>query len=745
MNNGAGSDTATVALVGNPNTGKSTLFGALLGVRQRVGNYPGVTVDKEVGRLERDGQSWTLIDLPGTYSLAPRSPDEMVAIDVLLGRDGVPAPDVVLCVIDASNLERNLYLVSQVLELGRPAVVALTMKDVAHEHGVEIDVDRLARRLGLPVVPVRADRGIGLEVLWKALTAAAGGAVLALRESLFPASFCRETDQLAEVLDGNNGHRLGGPLPRYLVERLLLDTSGYFERYITGGGDHRVHDALRAARSRLADEGCPVPAVEAVARYGWVAHVVEGALFRPAEYVPTLSDRIDVVLTHRVWGTLILAVVMLSMFNAVFTWAEVPMGWVETGVAALAGLVEKGMPEGALRSLLAEGVIGGIGSVIMFLPQIAILFFFLAMLEECGYLARAAFLMDRMMARLGLSGRSFIPLLSSFACAIPGVMAARVIESRRDRLTTILIAPFMSCSARLPVYTLMTAAFIPARSVLGGLVGLRGLTLFAMYAVGIVAAAATAAVLKRSLLREETPPFVMELPPYRWPSPVVVAHRVVERAWDFLHSAGTLILSISVVMWAALYYPRLPASEAAPYLAERQQIEATQGTADPTTDQAAALASIDGRLHGAQRRQSLLGRTARWVEPLFQPLGWDWRIGSAVLASFPAREVVVASLGVVFDAGKGDDAGRLDEALRAATWEGTQRPLFNIPVALSVMVFFALCAQCASTLTVMRRETGSWIWPAFSFLYMTSLAYVAALVVYQVGIRLLAGAEGGGG
>jgi ferrous iron transport protein B len=736
----------TVALIGNPNTGKSTLFGALSGARQRVGNYPGVTVEKKLGRMTHDGRRWTLVDLPGTYSLVPRSPDEMVAIDVLLGRRGdVPPPDVVLCVVDASNLERNLYLISQVLELGRPAVVALTMVDVAAARGLKVDAARLSRNLGVPVVPVRGDRKVGLDALRTALAGAAGqgqghgnGQTGSERESPFPGAFRDEVARLGAALAASTGPAL----PRYLVERLLLDTGGYFERHVLDGDRPGFRDALRSSRTRLAEAGCPIPAVEAVARYGWVAQVVEGVVSRSDEPVVTAGDRIDALLTHRLWGTLALAVAMLVVFNAVFAWAELPMRWIEDGVKLLSGLVESGLAEGPFRALLVDGVIGGIGSVVIFLPQIVILFFFLAVLEDCGYLARAAFLMDKLMARVGLSGKSFIPLLSSFACAIPGVMATRVIEDRRDRLTTILIAPLMSCSARLPVYTLLIAAFIPARSYLGGLLGLRGLTLFAMYLLGILVAAAAALVLKRTLLRGGTPPFVMELPAYKWPSPRVVVSRMVERGWDFLSNAGTLILAVSVVMWAALYFPRLPDGASAPLQAERRRLQAEldgQSRADPdkVADLEAELAAVSDRLDGAQKRQSFLGRAGRLVEPVVRPLGWDWRIGSAVIASFPAREVVVATLGVIFDVGQAEaEDRRLGDALRSATWHDTGRPLFNVPVALSVMVFFSLCAQCASTLAVIRRETGHWGWPALSFAYMTVLAYVGALVTYQVGMLI---------
>ena len=360
---------------------------------------------------------------------------------------------------------------------------------------------------------------------------------------------------------------------------------------------------------------------------------------------------------------------------------------------------------GALRSLLVNGVIGGVGAVLAFLPQILILFGFLALLEDCGYMARTAYLMDRLMVRVGLSGKSFIPLLSSFACAVPGVMATRVVENERDRLTTILVAPLLTCSARLPIYALLIAAFIPEQSYVGGLLNLQGLTLAALYLLGIVAAVVVALVLKRTILRGRTPPFLMELPSYKWPSPRTVLFRMTERGWVFLRCAGTLILAVSILVWAALYYPHDPAAT-----------------------------------HQQQQRNSYLGRAGQVIEPAVKPLGWDWRIGCAVLASLPAREVVVATLGVMYhldhepDAEAGRGSEQWSAKLHSVTWDGTDQPVYNIPVALSIMVFFALCAQCAATLAVIRRETNSWRWPAFTFTYMTTLAYVAALVTYQVGM-----------
>lgn len=765
--------TVVVALVGNPNTGKSTLFSALAGVRQQVGNYPGVTVEKKVGHLVDHGHQFELVDLPGTYSLAPRSPDEMVTVDVLLGRRADQAPpNVVLCIVDASNIERNLYLVSQVLELGLPTVVALNMADVAAQKGVVIDVPRLRERLGVTVIETQANRRRGLRELKRALADVSGRPVLP-PASPFPERFQQEVQRLEEWLadrqpknqphlssvawptsasgkargamtatDESQGHVR---LPRFLVERLLLDTNGYLEGSLLNGLRPELSAELKKARVDLSAAGMPVPAVEAMARYGWVGRILEGVVTRPTEHLVTATDRIDRVLTHKWWGTLVFALVMLAVFSSIFVVAEYPKSLIDAVMQWLAKGIEGHMAEGPLRSLLVDGVIGGVGGVIAFVPQIMFLFFFIAVLEDCGYMARAAYLMDKLMVRVGLSGKSFIPLLSSFACAIPGVMAARVIENRRDRLTTVLVAPLMSCSARLPVYTVLIGAFIPEQAWAGGLVKLQGLTLFGMYLLGIVTAAVVALLLKSTLLRGPTPPFVMELPTYKWPSASLVLYRMVERGWAFIRRAGTLILAVSIVTWALLYYPHDAERVEGPYRSRQTAIEAERDKLPENDPQRSEmdeqLAHIDAEIAGAYQRQSILGRAGHVIEPVVRPLGWDWRIGCAAIASFPAREVVIGTLGVIYnlgqvDVGEAEGQTQLQSALVAARWEGTDRPVFNIPVALSMMVFFALCAQCAATLAVIRRETNSWRWPAFTFVYMTTLAYVGALITYQVGSLL---------
>jgi len=731
MNKAVGTKTVRVALVGNPNTGKSTLFTALAGVRQRVGNYPGVTVEKKLGHLRHGEQRFELIDLPGTYSLAPRSPDEMLTVNVLLGRrDNVAPPDVVLSIVDASNLERNMFLLSQVLSLGLPTVVALNMVDLAHERKIEIDTAELAERLGVPVIAVQANRRIGLEQLKEALVQAAGKSPPP--HDPFPASFQQEVRELGNWLATRQ------PLPHFLVERLLLDGDGYLEEELLNGAASEGVEKLRAARSSLAAAGCPTPAVEAMARYGWISRLLEGVVRRPDVHQATTSDRIDAVLTHKLWGTFVFAAAMTVLFSSIFILAVPLMDAIDEAIGAVANALETTMPESALRSLIVDGVIGGVGAVVIFLPQILVLFLIIGILEDCGYMARAAFLMDRLMAGVGLSGKSFIPLLSSFACAVPGIMATRVIENRRDRLTTILIAPLMSCSARLPVYVILIGAFVPPTHYLGGIVGLQGLVLLAMYSIGIMVAIGVAWLLKKTLLRGETPPFVLELPSYKVPSLRTVAFRMVERGWAFLARAGTVIFAVTIVIWGLAYYPRSDARVAADIAAQRATI-AHDPAAVAMFDDPENMAKLKASLH---QRYSFLGRAGQWIEPVVRPLGWDWRIGCAVIASFPAREVVMGVLGVIYhlgpevDVASEGDQSRLQEKLRAARWDGSGEPVYHLPVALSIMVFFALCAQCAATLAVIRRETNSWRWPVFTFVYMTTLAYLGALVTYQIGIRL---------
>jgi ferrous iron transport protein B len=720
-----------VALVGNPNTGKSTLFNALAGMHARVGNYPGVTVEKKVGRVRWEGRSIDLIDLPGTYSIAPRSPDELVSVDVLLGRQpDIGQVDAVICIADASNLERHLYLASQLLDLGVPLVLVLNIWDAVERHGLTINVEGLRERLGVPIVVTEAHRRKGIDALRAAVLQVVADAPPSAPR-LFPPPFYEECGRLEQLLD-----RLEvADVPYFLRERMLLDAGGTIEERYLRRTDGQVAGFLTEARSRLAAAGYPVATLEAERRYAWARDVLQGVVTAPPQRRTTATDRIDALLTHHVGGLVAFALVMLLVFQTIYFGAEPLMDACEAGQEWVKGLVATAIAPGPLQSLLADGVVAGVGGVLVFLPQIALLFLFIALLEDCGYMARAAYMMDRAMAPLGLSGRSFLPLMSSFACAVPGIMATRVIDSHRERMVTILIAPLMSCSARLPVYILLTAAFVPATSYLGGLLTLQGLVLFAMSSLGLLVAIPTAWALRRTFFRGEASAFVMELPEYKVPSARLVLHRVYDRSMAFVTRAGTLIFATTILVWAAGYFPG--------DRSELQRIDAELAALESAPDNditAAERERLQEQRNAASAeliRGSLLGRAGRALEPAVKPLGWDWRIGVGVLASFPAREVIIGTLGTIYSLG-GDvdeETPGLREAIKASKWPDG-RPVCNVPVALSIMVFFALCAQCASTLMVIRRETNSWRWPAFCFAYMTALAYVGALVTYQVGMAV---------
>ncbi len=748
-----------VALLGNPNTGKSTVFTALVGVHQRVGNYPGVTVEEKRGYFRDGTRGYEVVDLPGLYSLSPRSPDEMVAVDVVLSRRPELQPvRAIICLVDASNLERHLFLVSQVLELGLPTVIALNMFDIARAQGLRIESGKLAARLGVPVVPMEAHRRRGLGELKRALAAVLSEGNSRPAFSPLPLPIQQEVDwlekrykaaaeSLAELPAKPRGKfSFYPPLARYLIERLLVDAEGYLGQTILPQCPASFVEDLRLARERLEGLGIDLASAEVNSRFAWVQQVLDGVLHRPKERVITWTDRLDAILTHRFWGLIIFLLVMVVLFQTVFQGAQPFTDAIQWLVGWLALQVTTILPPGALQSLLVDGVLSGVGSVISFLPQILILFFFIGILEDWGYLARAAYLMDRWLSRIGLSGKSFIPLLCSFSCAVPGIMATRVIEQPGDRLTTILVAPLMTCSARLPVYTLLIAAFIPAdKSFLGGFINLQGLVLLGLYLLGITAAVCVAMALKGTVFAGRTPPFLMELPHYKWPSPQTVLLRMAERGWVFVKTAGTIILAVAIVVWAALYYPRnSEAVEKDPAVIKLKTELGQISSDDPRYGE--LQGELEKAIVSGYQRQSFLGRFGQLIEPVFWPLGWDWRIGCAVIASFPAREVVVATMGVIFQLGEveeleslesGEQLDYLRAKLAEARWEQTGQPLFNIPVALSIMVFFAFCAQCAATLAVIRRETNSWRWPVFTFVYMTTLAYVAAMITYQLGIVLL--------
>jgi ferrous iron transport protein B len=706
---------ASIAVVGNPNSGKSTLFNRLTGLRQRIGNYPGVTVERHIGTLRVGDSSLELIDLPGTHALSAHSLEEKIAVDVILGHmEGTSPPDGVLAVVDSTNLYQGLYLVQQLLELERPLVVALTMSDAAELQGLRIDYEALSRRLGgVPVCPVVATTGQGVDRLREVL------ADITNIGAPVPGQTWPELTAAARELSANADE----PMRLAEVERLLIDGPSESRRGFMARLGEGAPAKLEELREHLFG-GEPPLAMEARLRYQWVREVLNDVVQQaPAFY--GLQARITAFLNRPIPGTIGLFVVMAIVFQAVFAWATPIMDLIDAGSASLGASITAALGDNAFSSLLSDGVVAGVGSVIIFLPQILILFLFIILLEDSGYLARAAYLMDRAMRSVGLSGQSIIPMISSFACAVPGIMATRVIPNRRDRIATILAAPFMTCSARLPVYALLIAAFVPAHKV--GFLNLQGLILFGLYMFGIVMGVLTALLMRKTALRGPKPPFALMLPEFRRPNVRTVLIQLLGRAKVFLYRAGTVIFAVAVVIWALAYYPRSDSVE--PYVATQiQQAEATL-TGDELE---AALSDIDNRAAAMQLEQSWLGRAGHFVEPVFRPLGWDWRVSSAVIAGFPAREVVVAVLGTVYAVGDDAEEATLSERLRSAQWPDGSL-VFTLPMVIGLLIFYACCLQCAATLAVIRRETNTWGWPVFAWVYMTSIGYLGALIAFQLG------------
>jgi ferrous iron transport protein B len=750
-----------VVLCGNPNCGKTTLFNALTGLRAKVGNYPGVTVERKEGRLLHAPKEpgVTVLDLPGTYSLSPQSLDEQIARDVLFHRvAGVPPPDLVVVVVDASNLQRNLYFATQVIELGYPTLVALNMVDVARENGHEIDAASLEKELGAPVFPLVASRGDGVEELRiKILSTGAR-----TRAPILPRHFCALPGPLTAEITS-----LAGSLIRAFpescfqsrVEALLLLSD---EKFIPLSGAHypeAIRTAVVAARGRLESQRVDWRSVAIESRYAHIAEIETTVTTSTGGPKESLSDRMDRVLTHKVWGVAIFIAVMALLFQSIFTFAKFPMDWLSSGVDALGGWVATLLPPGALNTLLVSGVIKGVGAVIVFLPQILLLFLFISLLEDSGYMARAAFLMDRLMSKVGLHGKSFIPMLSSFACAIPGIMATRTIESPKDRLVTILVAPLMSCSARLPVYTVLIAATIPDKK-LFGFWNLSGITMLSMYLLGIVVALLMAWLFKKTLLKGPTPMLIMELPPYKRPVPHVVLRHMWDRSKLFLRRAGTVILGINILLWFLATYPKDPdikvrydservrwLSAVVPSVKSPDDVErglaelaARQGTTNgwdiSEAKVFATMNQLDKEEAGARLRHSFAGRLGRVIEPAIAPLGFDWKMGIGIVASFAAREVFVSTMAVVYNLGDFDKSEAATARLATLMRQEMRpdgAPVYSTLVAVTLMVFYVFALQCVSTVAIVRRETNSWKWPVFQWLYMGALAWVLAFLTYQGG------------
>ncbi len=697
-----------VVLVGNPNSGKTTVFNALTGLRQKVGNYPGVTVEKKTGSMtDNHGRVIKLHDLPGLYSLIPKSLDDKISVDILTGRSPhLKSVKLIVLVADASNLNRSLYLITQITELGAPVVLALNMMDAAESKGTRINTKEMANELGVEVLPVVAKKGQGIAELRSKIIE-----LLAQEKDKQAHTALPVTDAVQQAAQpvGEYIQRVHGlSVQASLAEAYRIISN---DNALQGWLSHtngRKQDATELsslatdARAQLDAQSVTWQMLETNSRYRLVDHIFQKAVQPNLKQGRSHSEKVDIVLTHRLVGPLIFVAILALIFQSIFLWAEIPTQAIESVMVWLGQQAALILPEGILQDLILDGAIAGVGAVLVFMPQIMFLFFFLSLLEDSGYMARAAFIFDRFMRAAGLSGRSVIPLLSSFACAIPGIMATRTIQSSRDRIITIMIAPFMSCSARLPVYALMIGAFIPPYYVLG-IFSLPALTLLSMYMIGILAALGTAVLLKKLTGRQtKESSFVMELPPYRLPSLRWTSLQMWERAKIFVTDAGKIIFAMSIVLWALAYFPR-----------------------PDNPNEVSGSTAI---------RQSYAGRLGQAMEPVIRPLGFDWKMGIGLITSFAAREVMVSTMATIYNVEGGNETSvTLREALKRDRDPITGQAVYTPLVALSLMVFFVLACQCMSTVAIVKRETNSWRWPVTMIVYMTVMAYIGSFIVYQGG------------
>jgi len=694
-----------IALAGNPNAGKTTIFNALTGAKQKVGNYPGVTVERKEGFFKLGDLRVRVIDLPGTYSLTSYSPEEVIARRVIVEEK----PEVVIDIVDASNLERNLYLTMQLFELGVPVILVLNMMDDAKKKGLEIDVKKLSEKLGIPVVPMIGHKRVGLEELFDVLEKVLNREIVPLpREDIlfYPPEIRRLIRRLEDYIV-SQGVDLSGYPARWLALKALEgdeEVLKFLKERLGEGIEKELERARKEVQSLLGDEP---ESVLAEARYLSIQELLKDVLRKTPR--KTLTDYIDAIVCHRILGLPIFILVMALLFQAVYAWSTPFMDLIDAFFAWLGENLAGMLGEGMLKSLLVDGIIGGVGGVLVFLPQIVFLFFLISLLEDSGYMPRAAFVVDRLLKPLGLNGKSFVPLLSCFACNIPGIMATRTIENYRQRLLTILAAPFMSCSARLPIYTLLIGAFIPDKK-LFGIWNLKGAVLLAIYLVGILAAVVTVLVFRAFTLKGEPTPFLMELPPYRFPTLKSVLIHMWNRAVLYVRKAGTVILAISIVMWALFTFPQNPSLS--------KDYEALKAKARSPEE----VAALENQEAFERLAKSYAGRFGKLIEPLIKPLGFDWRIGIALTSAFAAKEVLVATLGQIYALGEAtEDEVSLLESIR-------KDPVFNPITAIGLMLFSLLMVPCMATLPVIRMETGGWRWPAIIVCWTLFMAWTVTFV-----------------
>ena len=684
-------DSHWVALVGNPNCGKTAIFNLLTGLHQKVSNYPGITVEKKEGTVYAQGdKTFNLLDLPGTYSLSAESFDEQIVSDqVLSWAKGENPPAVIVSVVDASNLSRNLYLTTQLLDLDIPTIVVLNMMDQLKDSS-QIEIQKLKKELGVSaVVPISAKMNWGLDALKSAI-----------QKSLVNLA---QTNHQSQWINQDISHQI----------KLLIEPHFSSSKFAAAHALRRIsrneslngeNSNIEAIRNSILELGYNTDTLEATLRYKWIDGILPFVQpkIRTKIQKETRSERWDKILTHPWMGPAIFMAILYFIFQSIFTWALIPMDWIQAGIDNIAIFVLSNMSPGMLRDILVEGIIGGVGAIVIFLPQILILSFFLTVLEDTGYMARVAFMLDKSMTKMGLHGKSILPLMSAYACAIPGIMSTRTIDSWKERLVTILILPLMSCSARLPVYTLLISAFIPPITV-GGYFNLQGLTLVVMYFLGTVTALILAKIFSRFIKEKSSSSFVMELPPYRVPITRSVIRQVFIRGKLFLVNAGKIIMAISILLWFLASYPKVDSS----------------------------LTDVNPIHH------SYAGKIGHAMEPVIRPLGFDWKIGIGLLTSFAAREVMVSTMATIYNVeDRGDETVNLREAMRNDVDEKTGVPVYTPLIALALMVFYVFAAQCMATFAIVRQETNSWKWPLFMIAYLTILAYAGAFIVYRGGLLL---------
>lgn len=696
-----------VALVGNPNTGKSTLFNRLTGLNQKIGNFPGITVDKKTGFTKLEGgKDAEIIDLPGTYSLYPKSADESIVFQVLADQKNNSHPDVIVLVTDASNLKRNMLLYSQVADLGIPMILALNMIDLSAKQGIEINLDKLAEKLGIQVVSISARNNIGIDKLKNAI-----------------ANTTKIATQLQEV-DLN----FLAPEAINAIKAKLNSDNDYYALQVLHQHEHltffteKEQEEIEEIEQSNHFESAKIQAAETIARYKHLSTILADVVVdKGTEKKFSFSDKLDAVLTHKVWGFAIFLFILFVIFNAIFAWSSYPMDWIESGFGFITELGHEYLPAGMLTDLLLDGVIAGLGGIFVFIPQIAILFAFISILEDTGYMARVTFMMDKIMSKVGLNGKSVVPMIGGLACAVPSIMAARNIENWKDRIITILVTPLVSCSARLPVYILIISLIIPQKHVLG-IFNLQGLALMVMYLVGIVAAVLVAWVMKFIIKTKERSYFIMELPVYRMPRWKNVLFTMYEKSKTFVFEAGKVIIAISVILWVMAAYG--PGDRF-----ENIEKKYAAALADTTknTDHIKVLEATE------KLENSYVGVLGHWIEPVIRPLGYDWKIGIGLITSFAAREAFVGTMATIYSVDGGDeDTSTIRERMAASVNSRTGLPVYSFAAGISLMLFYAFAMQCMSTVAIVYRETKGWKWPVIQLAYMTAMAYFAALVAYQL-------------